>query len=107
MKWNHATVLDNSKNKNDVFPQIKVGHRVYTEAGTRTDDEGRRYNGSGPSLDELVGSHTLRIQKFGAMTDRAEEPGDGIEKAVRVRPVPGAAGGYTAASSISAMEKQD
>jgi hypothetical protein len=95
LRWNNATILSVDKNKG-VMPQVKVGHRVYSAAGDKVDGEGQAYTGWGPGLDECIGSHTLRLQKFGTMTARADEPGDGIEKAIRVRPVASAAGTSTA-----------
>lgn len=106
MKWNNATVVDSEKNVG-VHPQVKVGYRVYTEAGEKVDEEGRRYVGWSASLDEWIGSHSLRIQRFGAMTARAEEPGDGIEKAAKAKTSTTATGSYASTAQTDTEKKQD
>ena len=104
-QWQPATVVDIGKNVG-VAPQVKVGHRVYTDAGDKVDGEGRRYSGYSPNLDEWIGSHTVRLQRFGAMTAGAEEVGDGVERAHKVRPLPGAAGAGSPALG-DAASRQD
>ena len=47
--WYNSTILDRrvlpSKKQNKSYLEVKVGYRVYTEAGEKVDENGRRYQG--------------------------------------------------------------
>ena len=61
--WYLGTVLNVRETPDKKRKDILVGYRIYTEDGTKIDNNGRKHEGWSENYDEYIPAYSLRLQK--------------------------------------------
>lgn len=65
--WFLGTVLKTHKIKDAAgieVPEVYVGYRIYSEDGTKLDNQNRRHEGWSERYDEWIPAYSIRLQRF-------------------------------------------